>query len=376
MLYSYSLFGQCLLLAMLFFSCQSAGLEEEPQPIETGAFELDLPTYMSNVRLPEDNPLTHEGVRLGRMLFYETALSSNNSISCGSCHQQQFAFADNKPHSPGVLGSSTGLNAMSLSNLIWTNHLNWNGSATSLEEQAFMPLTHPDEMNQPIAESVRKLEAKDLYPPLFQAAFGDDKITGERIAKALAQFQRTLLSTNSKYDQYLRGELALTERERNGMQLFFMHPEPRIGLRGGNCGDCHLGALLAGSRRGFDGFHNNGLDSDENLKDGLKAITGMDYDKGKFRAPHLRNIALTAPYMHDGRFATLEQVLDHYNEHIQRSKTLDPLIIEASNEVIEDFDAPIKLHLTEQEKQDIILFLHTLTDSEFITNPAFSNPHR
>ncbi len=156
------------------------------------------------------------------------------------------------------------------------------------------------------------------------------------------------------------------------MELFFTHPEPAISLRGGNCGDCHTNFLTSGARDGLNGFHNNGLDTDANLAEGLFAVTGNEADRGKFKAPTLRNIALTAPYMHDGRFATLEQVVDHYNELIQDSQTLDVLIEEASNE--ENPGTPPRLFLTQEEKEAILAFLRMLTDETFINNPDFSNP--
>jgi len=155
--------------------------------------------------------------------------------------------------------------------------------------------------------------------------------------------------------------------------LFFTHPEPSNSIRGGNCGDCHVNILTSGVNDNFEGFKNNGLDDDSGLEEGLASVTGIPSDKGKFKVPSLRNIALTAPYMHDGRFATLEEVLDHYNEGIKRSETLDPLILEASNESI-DPNEDIKLHLTNEEKEAIIAFLHTLTDYSFITNEKFSDP--
>lgn len=352
----------------------SCGNEMESPVSGPTQISLDSPDYFpNNVAMPADNPLTEQGVQLGRMLFYEKMLSADGSISCASCHQQQKAFSDGKQFSFGVNEAKGDMNAMSLSNLHWQNRFFWNGRAKTLEEQAEQPIEDEREMNLPIEEAVKRLEADTKYPALFKNAFGTEDINAELIGKALAQFERTLISANSKFDAWIRNEVELSPEEKLGMELFFTHPDPKLQLRGGNCSDCHLGFLTAGDPNGFTGFHNNGLDAEEHLASGLQSVTGNPFDKGKFKAPGLRNIALTAPYMHDGRFQTLEEVLDHYNDHIQNSPTLDVLILEASNELPDGSDA-VKLHLSKDEKKAIISFLHTLTDQEFITNPKFSDP--
>ncbi|MDW8205328.1 MAG: cytochrome c peroxidase [Cytophagales bacterium] len=365
-------------MSLLHVACFKKNLPESPQtdfnaPLRP--YQLQIPDYFSrNFRIPDDNPLTEQGVELGRMLFYDTRLSSDNSVSCASCHQQSAAFSDNNRFSKGVEGRTGTRNSMSLANLLWVNRFFWDGRATSLESQALFPLGHPDEMNLPPEQAAAKLQTLPEYPPRFKQVFGSEQITPLNIAKALAQFQRTLISANSRYDRYLRGEYRPTALELQGIQLFFTHPIPEIGLRGGNCGDCHVGPLVQGDPTAFRGFHNNGLDPDATLAPGLQNVTGNPNDRGKFRAVSLRNIALTAPYMHDGRFQTLEQVLEHYDQHIQMSRTLDPLIIEASNEIRNDNNAPVKLYLTPQEKRAILAFLHMLTDSTFIQDKRFSNP--
>ena len=350
-------------------SCDGSNpVDKDPTP-----FSLDAPFYYGDFEIPADNPLTVEGVDLGRRLFYERQLSQFDSISCGSCHRQENAFTDAIPLAVGVPDIPLEVNTMSLANMLWNNKFFWNGRVNSLEELIIFPMEDHREMNQPLSVSISKLEADPLYPPLFEAAFGDDEITGDRIFKSMSQFMRSMISADSKYDQYVRGEYSPTEQELRGIDLFFTHPVAETGLRGGNCGDCHSTFLTAGFNTGFDGFHNNGLDTDQDLKEGLFNVTGLPQDRGKFKAPTLRNIALTAPYMHDGRFNTLEEVLDHYNDNIKESETLDVLIREASNEVIVPGE-PIKLHLTEQEKQDILAFLHMLTDENFINDEAFSDP--
>lgn len=364
------------MLSLLTFSCGSGSDAEvisESTP-QNQPYELETPYYFSNnYEIPEDNPTTVAGVELGRMLFYEPLLSGNNQQSCASCHRQENAFAEPRPVSIGTRGQVGTRNSMSLSNLLWVKRFFWDGRAETLEEQALDPITNPVEMDESLSNAIAELQATDRYPELFERAFGNETITAENLAKALSQFERTLISSNSKYDQYLRGEYEPTDLELQGIELFFTHPVPEIGLRGGNCGDCHVGPLVAGEITEFQGFHNNGLDTDEDLKEGLQRVTGNAFDRGKFRAPSLRNIALTAPYMHDGRFQTLEEVIEHYDAHVQRSQTLDPLIIEASNEVRTPGD-PVLLHLTSEEKEAILAFLHMLTDETFIRDERFSNP--
>jgi len=355
----------------MLFSCD----ENTPEEPANEAYELNAPTYFGsyNERIPDDNPTTKKGVELGRMLFYEKKLSGDNTMSCASCHQQSKAFTDGFAVSEGIDGISGRFSAMSLTNLLWSEKFFWNGRAESLEDQALQPIEDPIELHQSLDDAVEKLEEAG-YLPLFKEAFDTEVIEPVYIERALSQFQRTLISANSKYDQYLKGDYKPTQSELRGMNLFFTHPIPGQ-LRGGNCGDCHSNFLTSGSIPGFSGFHNNGLDTDAEMDPGLFTVTGNPADRGRFKTPSLRNIALTAPYMHDGRFSTLEEVLDHYNEGVKRSETLDILLIEGSNEKIDPHEE-VRLGLTEQEKQDIIAFLHMLTDEEFINNPQFSDPFK
>jgi cytochrome c peroxidase len=341
-------------------------------PAATPLEGFSAPFVFGRFSLPEDNPLTNEAVELGRRLFYDPRLSGDNTVSCATCHVQSLAFSDGKKTGVGVSGEPLAFNSMSLANLMWgPRHFFWNGRAASLEEQALAPIQHPDEMAQDLEELVDELGADETYQELFDIAYGE--ITPSSIARALASFERTLVSSNSRYDQFLRGEVVLSELEELGRKLFMAHPDVKVSLRGGNCIDCHSQFLTSGFNTQYDGFSNNGLDSEENLQAGLEEVTGRPEHRGLFKTPTLRNIALTAPYMHDGRFETLEQVLDHYNEGIAKSDTLSPLIMEADN-VVKDSADQISLNLTEDEKTAIIAFLHTLTDEQFVTDARFSNP--
>lgn len=348
------------LLFPFFLASFHANSPEQPKP-----FKLAYPAYFGGrFTIPADNPLTEEGVKLGRMLFYEPRLSGSDLISCGSCHQQKLAFTDGKQFSTGLDGSLTKRNSMSLANLLWVRNFFWDGRSPSLEDQAVFPLTDPHEMGQSLEESVRKLRQDRDYPEAFRQAFGSPEITPNRIVKAIAQFERTLISADAPYDRYLNGSYTMSGQESEGMDLFMNGPSPQARLRGANCAHCH------GTPKLFkELFHNNGLDT-EPLDVGRMDFTGQESDRGRFRVPTLRNIAVTAPYMHDGRFQTLAEVLDHYNEHIQPSETLSPFLQGISNE-----PGGASLMLSSGEKAAIVAFLHLLTDSAFLTKPEFADPH-
>ena len=347
-----------LLIVLVLISAKTK--EDEYIPLEP--YKFVYPSNFGNkITIPADNPTTKQGVFLGRMLFYETKLSSNNKVSCATCHQQKLAFTDGKQFSIGVDNVPTERNSMSLTNLLWVNNFFWDGRAKGLEQQTNEPLTNPHEMGNSVKESIKKLKKTKEYPHLFKQVFGTNEITGNRIQKAISQFERTLISADSRYDHYLRGEYKPTEEEQTGMNLFMTSPNSEKNIRGADCAHCH------GTPKTFiEQYHNNGLDL--NPKDlGRKKVTGLPNDKGRFRIATLRNIALTAPYMHDGRFKTLEEVLDHYSDHIQPSATLSPFLQTKENN---------GLKLTAQEKQNIIHFLKMLTDSTFINNPEFSDPKK
>lgn len=333
--------------------------------IETGAYVLVYPSNFGNrIQIPANNPTTKQGVYLGRMLFYENRLSAANTVSCGSCHHQDKAFTDGLAFSKGVDNVLTSRNSMSLANLLWARKFFWDGRADGLEEQAITPLTNPHEMGQSLDASAQKIGKIAAYPPLFKLVYGDSSITGDRIVKAIAQFERTLISANSRYDQYLRSAYQPTPDELKGMELFNNAPQPEKGIRGANCSHCH-----GGVKTYMELFHNNGLDSIP--KDaGIAELTSLPADRGRFKVPTLRNIALTAPYMHDGRFKTLDQVLDHYSDHILESASLSSFLRGESNE-----PGGTSLKLQPLEKKQIIAFLNMLTDQDFIHNPDFADPH-
>lgn len=350
----------CLTFTLVLSAWISLGDE-----IPVGLYQFVYPANFGNrINVPDNNPTTKQGVYLGRLLFYETKLSANNTLSCGSCHKQEHAFTDGKALSEGVDHVLSTRNSMSLANLLWTRKFFWDGRAASLEDQAGVPLTNPHEMGQSLDESAKKLSRTANYPVIFKTVYGDKAITGERIVKAIAQFERTLISANSKYDQYLQGTYKPTKDELKGMALFNNAPEPEQGIRGANCAHCH-----GGPKNYMELFHNNGLDSIP--KDaGIETLTGQSGDRGRFKVPTLRNIALTGPYMHDGRFKTLDEVVDHYSEHIQESASLSAFLRGESNIV-----GGRSLKLQPHEKKELIAFLNMLTDTGFVTNSNFSDPN-
>ena len=359
-----------LLGAFAFAGCGSGSDRGATEPTLLEGFTA--PFVFGKFDVPLGNPLTAESVELGRRLFYDPRLSGTNTVSCSTCHIQRLAFTDGLPTSVGVTDTPLAFNSMSLANLMWgPQRFFWNGRVASLEEQALVPIQHPDEMAQDLDELVRELGEDVTYRSLFDVAYGE--ISPATIAAGLSSFQRTLVSSNSRYDQFLRGEVSLSDTEELGRKLFMAHPDVKVSLRGANCIDCHSQFLTSGFRTRLDGFTNNGLDTEEDLPPGLQTATGKPEHRGMFKVPTLRNIALTAPYMHDGRFDTLEDVLDHYDHGIRMSRTLSPLIMEADNL---DKNSPenISLNLNEDERAGVIAFLHTLTDEEFVTTEQFSDP--
>lgn len=344
---------------MLVTACHpDADLTDTPAPRGPAAYTPALPANLpQTIPSPTRNPLTREGVLLGRKLFYDVRLSGSNRISCATCHQPDRAFSDGTAlTTAGASGRALLRHTPALQNLAWaTTGLFWDGGATDLESLAFGPLTHPDEMAQNLAALETELGAVPEYAPLFEAAFPGQGISSVTVARGLAQFQRTLLTGNSAYDRWARHEPGTTLSADETAGLTFVRAK---------CGACHAGETFTDY-----GFHNNGLDSadaytddHEQLKWGRARITNLPEDKGKYRTPTLRNVALTAPYMHDGRLPTLEAVLDHYHDHVRASPTLDPAVVM--------IDGTPGIWMTLAEKRQILAFLHALTDTTFTRNPA------
>lgn len=344
-----------LLVYMVFLTaCQKYPSTPEGQPTGPTLYNLNIPAGFPDMDIPTDNPMTIEGIALGRMLFYDSILSADNSQSCGSCHQQAYAFTDGgKRFSEGIDKIEGTRNSMQIINSGWTEHLFWDGRSVGLEMQALEPVPNPIEMHQSWPDAMDKLNSHPSYPDLFFKAFGKHMIDSTLVVKAIAQFERTLISSNSKWDKYLRGEYNLTQAETRGYEIFFTEK--------GDCFHCHTTILYTDNL-----FHNNGLDSvPDDL--GLYDITGDENDKGKFKTPTLRNINFTGPYMHDGRFESLEDVVDFYSSGVKWSPTIDPLMKKVNQGGIQ---------LNEDDKEYLIAFIKTLTDETFISDTSFSNPFK
>jgi cytochrome c peroxidase len=327
--------------------------------------DLDLPAHFRTPaarrfdNTPADNPVTDAGATLGRVLFYDTRLSANNTLACGSCHQQSHGFADRKRFSTGFDGRPTDRNAPTLVNLRYAprGRFFWDERARTLEDQVLMPIQSKVEMGQDLTRLTEILARDDRYPELFRQAFGDGAITRRRVARALAQFVRALVSYQSKYDEGLNNVLSVgddfanfTAQENRGKSLF---------LR--TCATCHL---PGGQDAHFVPLRplNNGLDVDYTNSDGgVGDITLSGAEVGLFKSPSLRNVELTAPYMHDGRFATLEEVVDHYSTGVKPHPNLDGRLRR-------------RLNFSEADRAALVAFLKTLSDSRFITDPKFSDP--
>jgi cytochrome c peroxidase len=362
-----------LLLGILFTACTDDSSAPKG-PEENPLVKIEIPKYLNKkLNITTGNAPTVNGVALGRMLFYDTQLSADNTVSCASCHKQENAFNEPIATSIGIRGQAVPRASMSLTNKIWESRYMWDGRHTSIEALVNDPITNPIEMGSDWNTLVSKIKADARYNGKFAAAFGaNTEVTRENVSKALAQFIYTLQSTTSKYDRYLDGKEQLSPAEKRGFILFTTHPDPNRGVRGGNCSDCHTIGHLGGDNFEFNGFKNNGSipSFTGNYDKGLEQFTGKASDRGKFKVTSLRNIALTAPYFHNGSAATLEAVLDHYNSEELFSRPL------ADTALTHGINVPggTSLGLTRQEKADIIEFLKTLTDSSFINNKAHSNP--
>ncbi len=337
-----------LSLSFILFSCKKQG---EISPIQTDSSDkisfLQPSNFPSPIYTYSNNPLSKKGFELGRFLFYDPILSLDSSISCGTCHAQGHAFADhNVPLSKGVKNKLGIRNAPSLVNLAWSTSFMWDGGVNHIEVQPLVPLTSEHEMGETMAQIILKLNRSEFYKQKFKEAFGITKISDQKLLHALSQFTSMLVSSNSKYDQVLAGKEQFTTEEKQGYELFKL-----------NCALCHSEPLFTDYS-----FRNSGLPIDLN-DTGREKVSQDVHDRGKFKVPSLRNIAYTYPYMHDGRFSNLEDVLEFKVNGIQDSPTLDPYLKKG-------------IKLSSKEQKAIISFLNTLTDFNFIGNTLFSEPVR
>jgi cytochrome c peroxidase len=356
---------------LLLFSCKK---EQVPEIVD---YHPTLPatTYnYSQVNLPSSftsspmnffysvsssNPITDDGATLGRVLFYDKQLSRNDKRSCASCHNQERAFSDNVPFSKGLYGGLTARNSMAIVNTRFSFRFFWDLRSVTLENQVLEPIKNHVEMDMTLSELVQKVKGIPYYSSLFQKAFGSTEVTSEKISFALSQFLHSMVSYQSKYDEGVTNNFAnFTQLEADGKDLYFSGSV--------NCNHCHSTVNFFGNNAAV-----NGLDL-AYTDNGVGAQTGNSADNGKFKIPTLRNIEVTAPYMHDGRFATLEEVIEHYNSGIQAHPNLDDrLTVEG-----QIGGTPKQYNMSTYQKQALVAFLKTLTDQSFLTDIRFSDPFK
>jgi len=335
---------------MLFISC---GKDDDYQAVAETNKRLDF-TVPANFPAPvqdiEYNYPTEKGFELGRKLFYDGRLSADGTISCSFCHEQGFAFTHHgHDFSHGINDQAGTRNAPAIQNMAFQGEYFYDGASNSLEMLSIVPIHNPMEMGESLEGIAAKLQQDKEYVRLFALAFDGGSVTSGNILKALGQFMTMMVSANSRYDKFVRNEPGgnLTAQELQGMQLFQS-----------NCAACHKTDLFTDSA-----FRNNGLPPNPNLNDlGREVVTGFATDRYKFKVPSLRNVALTAPYMHDGRFGSLQSVLNFYANGVVQSETLDPLL---------NHNGTLGIPLSQEEKEALIAFLNTLTDTEYINNPLF-----
>jgi cytochrome c peroxidase len=367
-----------IILVTSLYSCNKNNEPELKPVFKPTPYEIAIPFgFPKKMNIPEDNPMTVEGIELGRYLFYDGRMSGrthpDSLMSCATCHIQENAFECGLDHPKyidgrtfGVTGIPTPHYMLPLVNLVWNhNGYLWNGFVReenpdpmlrNIEALVYMSIIAPHEMNSDTTRAVETIQSIPGYPEMFKAAFGSEKVTIDRMNKAIAQFIRTIISSNSRFDRYLRGELQISPAELNGYVLFTTE-------EGADCFHCHGG----GGNPLFTTnlYYNNAKDSIFDDPRDRFAITGIPSDHGAYKAPTLRNIALTAPYMHDGRFKSLDEVIDFYSDHLVYSPYVDPLM---------HWIAYGGTRLTPKEKEDLKAFLLSLTDYELLTNPAYTRP--
>ncbi|GAB3960339.1 cytochrome c peroxidase [Spirosoma harenae] len=344
----------------LVLSCQHTSAVEPGKPDEPPGVEYKTTPYpwSKPINFPEPvydltkNPLTYEGVALGKTLFFDGMLSHDGTITCAFCHIPEAAFA-HTDHvlSHGIRDQLGPRNGFNIQNVAWNKAFLWDGGIHDLDVLPISPIQNSVEMGDTLIHVLEKVRTSAKYPALFRAAFGSSEVSSERFLKALSQFMLTLVSSNAKYDKYIRNEAGgdFNEQESRGLSLFRQH-----------CSSCHAGDLFTDQS-----YRNNGLLPNPNAAKpdmGRYSITLVESDKHKFRVPSLRNIERTLPYMHDGRFSSLESVLAHYAGDVQDNPALDPLLKTGGQ---------IGLPLSKQDQKDIITFLYTLTDYTFLNDRRF-----
>lgn len=359
------------LLALIgFASCQ-----REPQiekynykqtvinPTEIFPAELGVPA------LPSDNPFTAEGIYLGRMLFYDPILSYDSTVSCGSCHKQRFAFADSLPTSYGIFGLKTHRNTPALFNLAYSQKFFWDARVKTLRELVFEPIQAHNEMAMTMPLLTKRLSNSARYVEYFKRAFNSSPNVID-MSKAMEQFLMSIVSDGSRFNKFFPSDPAVLTSDEFAGATFFnglanFDKSTGVNLGGFDCFHCHGGEILQQNNPFSGGISNNGLDSV--FSDlGYGAITNNSRDKGTFKVPSLLNIALTAPYMHDGRFKTLEEVIDHYSDQIKfNSPTIHPMM---------SGHGGFQLKMTPTQKAQLLAYLKTMTDQDLIKNPKYSNP--
>ncbi len=347
---------------LLIVSCHTAPPQYSYNPVP---YDLGIPMFPDSLNIPADNPMTVDGVRLGRYLFYDGRLSGDpkNPMSCATCHRQEHAFEcgpdayeDGRPI--GLSGKKTPHVMLPFINLVWNNSgYFWNGRIQegNIESTIPMAILAPHEMNGSIEKTVSLIKKEPMYREMFYRAFGTSEIDIDLISKAIAQFVRSLVSFNSRFDQFMDGKVQLTKSEMRGLMLFT--------TEGADCFHCHGSPALP--LWTTNQFMNNAKDIDFDGQKDRFSVTGNPMDKGKYRVPTLRNIEFTGPYMHDGRFKTLDEVLEFYNNGLKRSPYIDPLSINANHG---------GMHLTKDDLADLKAFLLTLSDTAFINDERFGNP--
>lgn len=337
------------LLVILIMSCNDDPYKEysyDPSPLE-----LNIPDNYPPVRIPDDNPFTIEGISLGRSLFYDPIISANKDFNCSSCHRIGNAFSDTLRFSPDSHGILKDMNTMPLFNVGFYPRYGWRGNIESIEQDVAVTIA---ELHGDWEQLIAELEDDPEYKKQFYEAFGIEGIDAEQVEKAIAQYVRSLLSFRSRFDSIFAGSVAPTEMEMRGYELFFTEE--------GDCFHCHIDPLFTNL-----GFHNNALDNEEDMDPGFELVTGSALDRGKFKVPSLRNLAYTAPYMHDGRFKTLKEVVDFYSEGLNQSPYADSNMKNVHKGGIQ---------ISEPDKEALIAFLLTLSDPGFVSNPELSDPKK